>query len=84
MRHFRLDHGIILRKLVVPFNLHGRQAVPCHAVKEDRFLDGRHQAMADTSQHGVIRPNGEIVFAALLQAPGIVVQEFLGVDRVDV
>jgi len=55
-----------------------------NAVKENRFLDCCNQRMADTSQHGMIRPNSQIVFTALFQIPGIVLQEFLAVRRVNV
>jgi hypothetical protein len=49
------------------------------AVEKDRLLHGGHQGMTDTSQHGMVRPDGQLVLSALPELLGVGKQVVLAV-----
>ena len=56
-------------------------AIPRHCMEEDRFFYGRYHCMPNAAEHGMIRPDREIVFMKLFQCLCIVKEMLLAVFR---
>src|SRR3972149_3827905 len=82
VQHFRPEDGVMLGERVVAFDLKIRLGAAGDAVEEDGLFDGRHERMANAAQHGVIRPDSQVVFAAALERAGVMAQMLLSKLRV--
>ena len=67
LHHLRPQHRIVFGERVIAFDLNVRLALARDGMEEHRLFHGRHQRMTDAAQHGMIRPDGQLVLAALLQ-----------------
>ena len=81
--HFRPDDGIVLGKRLVAFEFDLVLGLACHGMEEQSLFHRGDQGMPDTTQHGMIGPDRERVFAFLLERFGVVDEHLLAVFRRD-
>ena len=77
------EHRVVLGERVVALRLEVERRPAGDRVEEERLLDRRDERVADPAEHGVERPDGEAVLAALLQRSRVVAQVLLGVVGVE-
>ena len=85
VRHYlRAQNGIVLRRRVVSLDAKVRLTVAGNRVKEDSFLKGGNERVSNSSQHGVIGPDGKFVFPRILQSVRIMKEVFARVTRIQI
>jgi len=58
-------------------------AVACNAVEKDGFFNGRNQGVTNPTEHGMERPDRQLVFSSLSQFSNIVQEIGLSLLRID-
>ena len=85
VRHYlRAQNGIVLRRRVVSLEAKVRLTVAGDRVKEDSFLKGGNQRVPNSSEHGVIGPDGKVVLPRILQSVRIMKEVSARVTRIQI
>ena len=78
-QHLRTEDGVVFREGIVSLDLKMGLAVPRNGCGRRWPPQRRNKGVTDASEHGVIRPYGEVISAAFFQTAGIMVQVSLSV-----